>query len=70
MFSKHTFGARTYSTGLARTDGHRRKSQGEWGPPLTKQWRAAQNTGRCQAEAARAAKAVAERAVTTRLGRW
>jgi len=46
MFSKHTFGARTYSPGLARTGEHHKEPPGSWGPPLTKQWAAFRKGGR------------------------
>ncbi|UQR62960.1 hypothetical protein LRP30_40545 [Bradyrhizobium sp. C-145] len=48
MFSKHTFGARSYS----HYRGYREK--GEPGPGLTKAWRAAQKERRLRAEARRA----------------
>lgn len=50
--------------------GHRRERQGSWGRPKTTQWRAALNATRRQADAARAARAVAERVVVARFGRW
>lgn len=49
MFSKHTFGARSYS----HYQGYREK--GDSGPAFTRAWRAAQKTRRLRAEARRAA---------------
>jgi len=49
MFSKHTFGARSYG----HYQGYREK--GDAGPGLTKAWRAAQKTKRLRAEAFMAA---------------
>lgn len=56
MFSKYTFGARSY--------GHYRgyREKGDSGPALTHTWRAAQKAKRRRAEARRAAhEAVAKR---------
>jgi hypothetical protein len=69
MFSKHTFGPRTYSTGLAQSGGQSRKrQQRSWGRPPTKQRRDLQREIQRQAEVARDARAVAERSATTRSG--
>lgn len=71
MFSKHTFGPRIYSTGLARAgERPKERQKGLWDRPPTKQWRELQRATGRQAKAARAARAVAERAATTRFGRW
>jgi hypothetical protein len=50
MFSKHTFGARSYG----HYQGYREK--GDAGPPVTKAWRKAQKAKRLRAEAFRASR--------------
>ena len=54
MFSKHTFGARSYG----HYQGYREK--GDTGPGLTKAWRATQKAKRLRAEAFRAARGAAK----------
>jgi hypothetical protein len=54
MFSKHTFGARSYG----HYQGYREK--GDTGPGLTKAWRAAQKAKRLRAEAFRSGRGAAK----------
>jgi hypothetical protein len=54
MFSKHTFGARSYG----HYQGYREK--GDAGPGVTNAWRAAQKAKRLRAEAFRAARGAAK----------
>jgi hypothetical protein len=54
MFSKHTFGARSYG----HYQGYREK--GDTGPGLTNAWRSAQKAKRLRAEAFRATREAAK----------
>jgi hypothetical protein len=54
MFSKHTFGARSYG----HYQGYREK--GDTGPGVTNAWRTAQKAKRLRAEAFRAARGAAK----------